>query len=136
MFRDAGLPALADVARLARTWRCGRGALLCRAGEASRELLVLAAGAAEVFTRRDKRDARSARIGPHALLDADALVVGSAHKISVRVSSAAAYVLTINGERLRALMERNASLSLTMFGAVAAAAAPEITAPPEIAVHV
>jgi hypothetical protein len=120
IFRGTGLHAVAEIASLARVWRCGRGAWLCRSGDAAREILVLASGGADVFTPRAGRDERTGNLRSGALVDESGLVDGSPHGVSVCITSAAAHVLTINSLRLRGLMAQDAQLSLAILDAVAA----------------
>jgi hypothetical protein len=125
IFRDVGLHALAELAGLARAWHCGRGTWLCRQGDASGELFVLATGTADVFVRHEGREQPTGQLRPGALVDDIGLITGAPHSVSVCISSATAHVVTINALRLRALMERDAGLSLAMLGAVATASPPE-----------
>ena len=118
MFRATGLRALADIAAFARAWRCGEGAWLCRDGDGSRELVVLASGSADVFRSPDLGHVPSGKLGRGAFVDVAGLIFPSHHGVSVRISSPTANVLTINGLRLRGLMEQDARLSLAILGAV------------------
>jgi hypothetical protein len=121
IFQTMGLHALANIADLARVWLCGGGTWLCRRGDPSRELLVLTSGAADVFTQRDEGGEPAGQLGRGALIDAVGMIDGTPHRVSVRISSAEAYVLTIDGLQLRGLMEQDSRLSFEIIGAMAAA---------------
>jgi len=120
MLRTAAPSALASIASIARVWRCRKGVWLCRSGDLSRELFVLASGTAEIFRQKDGGEDPAVKLGCGALVDVIGLVDGSSHRLSACITSAAAQVLTINRLQLRGLMAQDASLSLAILGAITA----------------
>lgn len=118
IFRDLDLGALAEIAAAAEIRRYGAGAWLCRAGDPSSDAFLLQKGEADVLVDKEGQEIRVRTLTDGALIGELGVITGKPRTASIRISSSAARILTINGERLRWLMERDASVSMNMLSVV------------------
>jgi hypothetical protein len=116
IFGQLELNALAEIAASAEVRRYNGGTWLCCAGEPSSDAFLLASGTADVLSAGDEALIRTLDAG--AIIGELGVITGRPRTVSVRIASPAS-VVTINGERLRWIMENDASVSLGMLSVVA-----------------
>ncbi len=119
VFESLDLESLADIAETAEVRLYKRGAWLCRAGEPSADAFVLQSGETDVFGVKGGREARIGSMGQGAIIGEIGVITERPRAASVRVRSATARVVAINGERIRRLMKHNPSVAMGMLVGVA-----------------
>jgi len=119
VFESLDLNALADIAETAEVRIYRRGSWLCRAGEPSAEAYVLQAGETDVLGTRGGRETRIGSMGPGSIIGEIGVITERPRAASVRVRSATARVVAINGERIRRLMRHSPSVAMGMLVGVA-----------------
>jgi hypothetical protein len=119
VFESLELEALAGIAETAEVRLYMRGAWLCRAGEPSRDAFVLQAGETDVFGMKDGRETRIGAMGQGSIIGEIGVITQRPRAASVRVRSATARVVAVNGERLRRLMKHSPTVAMGMLVGVA-----------------
>jgi hypothetical protein len=119
IFQELDLGSLTEIASAVEIRRYSKDAWLCHAGEASKDAFLLQAGTAEVLTTRDGETTVIGTFQEGAIFGELGVITGRPRVASTRISSPKARVVIINGERLRRLMERNATVSMSMLTVVA-----------------
>jgi pSer/pThr/pTyr-binding forkhead associated (FHA) protein len=119
IFHNLELASLAEIAAATEVRRYSQGQWLCQAGDAATDAFLLQAGCADILATRDGQDVVIGALHEAAIVGELGVVTGRPRTASVRISSPVARILTINGERLRWLMESDASVSLGVLSVVA-----------------
>lgn len=119
VFESLDLEALADIAETAEVRLYKGGTWLCRAGEASADAFVLQAGEMDVFGSKGGRETRIGTMPAGAIIGEIGVITERPRAASVRVRSATARVVAINGERIRRLMKNSPSVAMGMLVGVA-----------------
>ncbi len=119
VFESLDLESLADIAETAEVRLYKRGAWLCRAGEPSADAFVLQSGETDVFGVKGGRETRIGSMGQGAIIGEIGVITERPRAASVRVRSATARVVAINGERIRRLMKHSPSVAMGMLVGVA-----------------
>lgn len=119
IFRSLELHSLAEIAASAEVRRYRQGAWLCRAGDSPSEAFILHSGQVDIVALRDKSETVIGSLSDGAIVGELGVITSKPRAASVRISSGVARIVTIHGERLRWLMERDASVSMSMLTVVA-----------------
>jgi CRP-like cAMP-binding protein len=119
IFRELDLGSLTEIAASVEIRRYAKDVWLCHAGEAAKDAFLLQAGSADVLIERDGQTSLIGKLQEGALIGELGVITGRPRVASARISSPMARVLTIQGERLRALMERDSTVSMSMLTVVA-----------------
>ncbi|MBK7423079.1 MAG: cyclic nucleotide-binding domain-containing protein [Propionivibrio sp.] len=119
IFRNLALASLAEIAAATEVRRYSQGEWLCHAGDAAADAFLLQAGSADILATRGGQDVVIGALHDGAIVGELGVITGRPRSASVRISSPVARILTINGERLRWLMESDASVSLGVLSVVA-----------------
>lgn len=119
IFKNLELSSLAEIAASVEIRRYTEGSWICKTGDLPTDAFLLQAGTADVVSTRDGDEITIAQLQEGAILGELGVITGKPRAASIRITSPAARVLTINGERLRSLMERNAGVSMSMLSVVA-----------------
>lgn len=119
IFQEIDLGSLTEIASEVEIRRYAKDAWLFHAGEAAKDAFLLQAGTAEVLITRDEQTSVVKTYQEGAVFGELGVITGHPRVASTRISSPKARVLTINGERLRRLMERNSTVSMSMLTVVA-----------------
>lgn len=119
VFESLDLESLADIAETAEVRLYKRGDWLCRAGEPSADAFVLQSGETDVFANKGGRETRIGAMVQRAIIGEIGVITERPRAASVRVRSATARVVAINGERIRRLMKRSPAVAMGMLIGVA-----------------
>lgn len=119
IFKNLELSSLAEIAASVEIRRYMEGSWICKTGDLPRDAFLLQAGSADVVITRDGQEVTIGQLHEGAILGELGVITGKPRAASIRITSPAARVLTISGERLRSLMERNASVSMSILSVVA-----------------
>ncbi len=119
IFREIELGSLIEIASSAEIRRYAQGAWLCKAGDPTHAAFLLQTGTADVVIERGGVEETVGTLGDGSVIGELGVVTGRPRAASVRITSSVARILTIDGDRLRRLMERNSSVSMSMLSVVA-----------------
>lgn len=119
LFQNIELSTLADIAKDAEVRHYKGGTWLCRAGEKSNDAYLIQAGSADVISEKDNEINVIASLGEGAIVGELGVITGKDRTASVRVAFHGARIVTINGTKLRALMERDPLVAFSMLTLVA-----------------
>ena len=119
IFREVELSSLADIAASVEIRRYQEGAWLCRAGDPAKDAFLLQSGAADILVSVNGQETKINTLREGALTGEIGVITGKTRMASIRISSPVARILTINGDRLRRLMKRDANVSMGMLSVVA-----------------
>lgn len=119
LFSNIELGTLADISKEAEVRHYKGGAWLCRAGEKSNDAYLIQAGSAEVISEKENEISVIATLGEGAIVGELGVITGRPRTASVRVAFHGARIVTINGVKLRALMERDPMVAFSMLTLVA-----------------
>jgi hypothetical protein len=119
IFRNLELNALAEIAASAEIRRYREGAWLCRAGDASSDAFLLLSGAADVISTGSGHDTVIRTLETGAMVGELGVITGRPRSVSLRIKPPFSRILTVNGERLRWIMENDAGVSLGILSVVA-----------------
>lgn len=115
VFERLDLESLADIAETAEVRLYDRGTWLCREGEPSTDAFMLQSGALEVIGG----GTRIGELGPRSIVGEIGVLTQRPRAASLRVTTAVARVVTLDGERLRRLIASNAAVAAGMLVGVA-----------------
>ncbi len=119
IFGRLNLNSLAEIAASAEVRCYPQGGWLCRAGDPASEAFVLRTGSVDILVMRDGAETVVGSLRDGAIVGELGVITSKPRAASVRISSTVLRVVTIDGERLRWLMEGDATVAMGILAVVA-----------------
>ncbi|MBC3872603.1 cyclic nucleotide-binding domain-containing protein [Undibacterium flavidum] len=125
IFQSLDLHTIAQLAQAAEVRLYRQSSYLCRAGEVSRDAYLLQSGTAQALLEGENENNNGDKhsilnqIDTGSIVGELGVITSRPRSVSVRISSAHARIVTINGERLHSLMRQDPLISLGILKIVA-----------------